>query len=214
MFLTCFQLRLIDWGLAEFYHPNQEYNVRVASRYFKGPELLLDYQVTCRMPTARRKPSLAGMCQECRAEWTCVVSSQEIRLKRSVERDPRKSQDVVTKLARWLQQDFELPALHATWFCTTWVTHSWRFMTRPQCRSWTWLCCQHWKEVCAISRLPFQWTWFFTDVRLLTGHVESRLHVCQHDLQKRAFLSRPRQLRPGTLCELSVWDYRHVFFVK
>ena len=40
------QLRLIDWGLAEFYHPGQEYNVRVASRYFKGPELLLDYQVT------------------------------------------------------------------------------------------------------------------------------------------------------------------------
>jgi len=39
------KLRLIDWGLAEFYHPNQEYNVRVASRYFKGPELLLDYQM-------------------------------------------------------------------------------------------------------------------------------------------------------------------------
>jgi casein kinase II subunit alpha len=36
------KLRLIDWGLAEFYHPNQEYNVRVASRYFKGPELLVD----------------------------------------------------------------------------------------------------------------------------------------------------------------------------
>lgn len=35
-------LRLIDWGLAEFYHPGQEYNVRVASRYFKGPELLVD----------------------------------------------------------------------------------------------------------------------------------------------------------------------------
>uniref|UniRef100_A0A8B9LDB2 non-specific serine/threonine protein kinase n=1 Tax=Astyanax mexicanus TaxID=7994 RepID=A0A8B9LDB2_ASTMX len=39
------QLRLIDWGLAEFYHPGQEYNVRVASRYFKGPELLVDYQM-------------------------------------------------------------------------------------------------------------------------------------------------------------------------
>lgn len=36
------ELRLIDWGLAEFYIPNQEYNVRVASRYFKGPELLVD----------------------------------------------------------------------------------------------------------------------------------------------------------------------------
>ena len=38
------KLRLIDWGLAEFYHPGQEYNVRVASRYFKGPELLVDLQ--------------------------------------------------------------------------------------------------------------------------------------------------------------------------
>jgi casein kinase 2 alpha subunit len=38
------KLRLIDWGLAEFYHSGQEYNVRVASRYFKGPELLVDYQ--------------------------------------------------------------------------------------------------------------------------------------------------------------------------
>ena len=62
------ELRLIDWGLAEFYHPGrcrfthsrslpglelvgcpphhppagQEYNVRVASRYFKGPELLVN----------------------------------------------------------------------------------------------------------------------------------------------------------------------------
>mmetsp|Transcript_7737 Transcript_7737/g.14402 ORF Transcript_7737/g.14402 Transcript_7737/m.14402 type:complete len:350 (+) Transcript_7737:332-1381(+) len=36
------QLRLIDWGLAEYYHPKQLYNVRVASRYFKGPELLVN----------------------------------------------------------------------------------------------------------------------------------------------------------------------------
>jgi len=36
------KLRLIDWGLAEFYHPRTEYNVRVASRYFKGPELLVN----------------------------------------------------------------------------------------------------------------------------------------------------------------------------
>lgn len=38
------KLRLIDWGLAEFYHPDQDYNVRVASRYYKGPELLVDMQ--------------------------------------------------------------------------------------------------------------------------------------------------------------------------
>jgi len=34
------ELRLIDFGLAEFYHPGQEYNSRVASRHYKGPELL------------------------------------------------------------------------------------------------------------------------------------------------------------------------------
>lgn len=38
------ELSLIDWGLAEYYHPGREYNVRVASRYFKGPELLVDFQ--------------------------------------------------------------------------------------------------------------------------------------------------------------------------
>lgn len=38
------KLRLIDWGLAEFYHPRKDYNVRVASRYFKGPELLVDFE--------------------------------------------------------------------------------------------------------------------------------------------------------------------------
>jgi len=35
-------LVVIDWGLAEFYHPAKDYNVRVASRYYKGPELLCD----------------------------------------------------------------------------------------------------------------------------------------------------------------------------
>lgn len=38
------QLKLIDWGLAEFYIPGAHYNVRVASRFFKGPELLVDLQ--------------------------------------------------------------------------------------------------------------------------------------------------------------------------
>lgn len=37
------KLLLIDWGLAEFYHPNKDYSVRVASRYYKSPELLLNY---------------------------------------------------------------------------------------------------------------------------------------------------------------------------
>ncbi|VCW76982.1 unnamed protein product [Gulo gulo] len=39
------KLRLIDWGLAEFHYPAQEYNVHAASRYFKGPELLVDCQM-------------------------------------------------------------------------------------------------------------------------------------------------------------------------
>lgn len=38
------KVRIIDWGLAEFYHPNMEYNVRVATRHYKGPELLVDYR--------------------------------------------------------------------------------------------------------------------------------------------------------------------------
>jgi casein kinase II subunit alpha len=38
------KLRIIDWGLAEFYHPTKDLNVRVASRYFKGPELLCGYR--------------------------------------------------------------------------------------------------------------------------------------------------------------------------
>lgn len=38
------KLRLIDWGLAEYYHPGTEYNVRVATRNYKGPELLLDFR--------------------------------------------------------------------------------------------------------------------------------------------------------------------------
>ncbi|XP_055986215.1 casein kinase II subunit alpha-like [Sorex fumeus] len=39
------KLRVIDWGLAEFYHPGQEYSARVASLYFKAPELLIEYKM-------------------------------------------------------------------------------------------------------------------------------------------------------------------------
>ncbi|KAJ7627237.1 kinase-like protein [Roridomyces roridus] len=38
------KLRLIDWGLAEFYHPDTEYHVRVGSRHYKSPELLVGYK--------------------------------------------------------------------------------------------------------------------------------------------------------------------------
>lgn len=37
------KLRLIDWGLAEFYHPGQELNARVSTRPYKPPELLLNF---------------------------------------------------------------------------------------------------------------------------------------------------------------------------
>jgi len=39
------RLRLIDWGLADFYHQKQIYNVRVASRHYKSPELLVRMQM-------------------------------------------------------------------------------------------------------------------------------------------------------------------------
>ena len=35
--------RLADWGLAEFYKPEQEYNTRVAALFYKAPELILNY---------------------------------------------------------------------------------------------------------------------------------------------------------------------------
>ncbi|TFL07292.1 kinase-like domain-containing protein [Pterulicium gracile] len=38
-------LRLIDWGLAEFYHPETDYHIRVGSRYYKPPELLVGYRM-------------------------------------------------------------------------------------------------------------------------------------------------------------------------
>ncbi|KAL7575994.1 hypothetical protein ACA910_000782 [Epithemia clementina (nom. ined.)] len=38
------RLMLIDLGLADFYLPHQKYNVRVASRHYKSPELLLGFQ--------------------------------------------------------------------------------------------------------------------------------------------------------------------------
>jgi casein kinase II subunit alpha len=37
------RLRLLDWGLADFYHPRQKYNSHVATRMFKPPELLINY---------------------------------------------------------------------------------------------------------------------------------------------------------------------------
>ena len=38
------ELRVIDWGLAEYYSKGFEYNLRVSSRFYKAPELLLHYK--------------------------------------------------------------------------------------------------------------------------------------------------------------------------
>jgi casein kinase II subunit alpha len=38
------QLRLIDFGLAEFYKPDSTYSHRVAAMFYKAPELLLGYE--------------------------------------------------------------------------------------------------------------------------------------------------------------------------
>ena len=46
------QLKIIDWGLAEFYHPNKDYVTSVGTLQYKAPELLIgkkyyktDYQL-------------------------------------------------------------------------------------------------------------------------------------------------------------------------
>jgi casein kinase II subunit alpha len=37
-------LNVIDWGLSEYYIPNYKYNTRVGTRFYKAPELLLEYK--------------------------------------------------------------------------------------------------------------------------------------------------------------------------
>ncbi|KAM7542229.1 hypothetical protein Aperf_G00000016210 [Anoplocephala perfoliata] len=38
------ELRLIDFGHADYYYPNKEYSVQVCTRHYKGPELLVNYK--------------------------------------------------------------------------------------------------------------------------------------------------------------------------
>ena len=42
--LKSIKIKVSDWGLSEFYYPEKEYSTKVASRYYKAPELLLDYK--------------------------------------------------------------------------------------------------------------------------------------------------------------------------
>jgi casein kinase II subunit alpha len=37
------RVSVVDWGLAEYYIPNTAYHVRVATRNYKGPELLFNF---------------------------------------------------------------------------------------------------------------------------------------------------------------------------
>jgi casein kinase II subunit alpha len=46
------ELRLVDFGLSEYYFPSKENNTKVASTYYKAPELYFsntqyDYRVDC-----------------------------------------------------------------------------------------------------------------------------------------------------------------------
>lgn len=36
------KMTIIDWGLSEFYSPKKAMSPKVAARYFKAPELLMD----------------------------------------------------------------------------------------------------------------------------------------------------------------------------
>ncbi len=72
-------------GLAEFYHPRKEYNVRVASRYFKGPELLVDlrdydysldiWSLGCMFAGMVQPPPLPSLLRRCtsRDRTLCCV---------------------------------------------------------------------------------------------------------------------------------------------
>ncbi|ETO21266.1 casein kinase II, alpha subunit [Reticulomyxa filosa] len=40
---TTKSVRIIDWGLGAFYYPGHKYTVRVATRAYKAPELLVNY---------------------------------------------------------------------------------------------------------------------------------------------------------------------------
>ncbi|CAB1338867.1 unnamed protein product, partial [Coregonus sp. 'balchen'] len=91
-------MRLIDWGLAEFYHPAQEYNVRVASRYFKGPELLVDYQLV-RIAKVLGTDELFGyLHKQTRKRWEQFVQTENQHLVTP------ESLDLLDKLLRYDHQ--------------------------------------------------------------------------------------------------------------
>ena len=36
-------LKIIDWGLSEFYHPGFPYNLKVSTKFYRAPELIVGY---------------------------------------------------------------------------------------------------------------------------------------------------------------------------
>lgn len=40
------RLYLIDFGHADYYFPGKEYSIHVCTRYYKGPELLINFKVS------------------------------------------------------------------------------------------------------------------------------------------------------------------------
>jgi casein kinase II subunit alpha len=83
------KLRLIDWGLAEFYRPKQRYNIHVASRNFKPIELLVDYQ-----------------CYDYSIDiWSFGVTMASIIFKRMPFFAGRDDVDMISKIAEVLGKD-------------------------------------------------------------------------------------------------------------
>jgi casein kinase II subunit alpha len=37
-------LKLIDWGVSDYYHPLKEYSTVMGTRHFRAPELLIHYR--------------------------------------------------------------------------------------------------------------------------------------------------------------------------
>ena len=91
------QLRLIDWGLAEFYHPGQSYHVRVGSRYYKSPELLVGFRrydysldmwsVGCMFASMVRPAQLSLACYNTCPDISQRTFLQGLRQRRSVVQD-------------------------------------------------------------------------------------------------------------------------------
>ncbi|KAL5181582.1 Casein kinase II subunit alpha-1 [Glycine soja] len=80
------KLRLIDWGLAEFYHPGKEYNVRVASRrkpcVSRARLQVSNLSFNSSLDSPRRTMSSANSMHLDAISWICSVRISRIKVKR------------------------------------------------------------------------------------------------------------------------------------